>query len=206
MSFETPEPRHPSSTCRAQGEHVIVKGVISYDSMYLTTQAKAFPRKHLSMLAQGRAIAQAVSRRLATAAARVRARVMSCGICGGKSGIRAGFLRVLRFPLPIRIPLISPKSVKSEAGTIEQTVIAVPSGLSHSTNNNNNNNVICQPIVGLRNRALLGSRPLNASRPNTRYAAVGEAVFAPCRFEPQEVEDWAVPSRPAAQRFQGNDL
>jgi hypothetical protein len=40
--------------------------------------------------------------------------------------------------------------------------------------------VTCQPIVGLRNRALLGSRPLNALRPNTRYAAIGEAVFTPC--------------------------
>jgi hypothetical protein len=43
--------------------------------------------------------------------------------------------------------------------------------------------VTCQPIVGLRNKALLGRRPLNASRPNTRCAAVGEAVFAPCRAE-----------------------
>jgi hypothetical protein len=68
------------------------------------------------------------------------------------------------------------------------------------------NIVTCQPIVGLRNRALLGSRPLNASRPNTRYAAVGEEVFIPCRFEPREVEDRAVPSRAAPQRFQGNDL
>jgi hypothetical protein len=32
--------------------------------------------------------------------------------------------------------------------------------------------------------ALLGSRPLNASRPNSRYAAVGEAVSSPCRAEP----------------------
>jgi hypothetical protein len=51
----------------------------------------------------GRAIAQAVSRRLLTAAARVRAQVKSCGIYGGKSGAGAGFLRVLRFPLPILI-------------------------------------------------------------------------------------------------------
>jgi hypothetical protein len=41
---------------------------------------------------QGRAIAQAVSRWLTTAAARVRAPVWSCGICGGPSGTRAGFL------------------------------------------------------------------------------------------------------------------
>jgi hypothetical protein len=37
---------------------------------------------------------------LATAAARVRSRVWSSGICGGQSGAGAGFLRVLRFPLP----------------------------------------------------------------------------------------------------------
>jgi hypothetical protein len=34
----------------------------------------------------GRAIAHAVGRRLPTAAARVRAQVRSCGICGGQSG------------------------------------------------------------------------------------------------------------------------
>jgi hypothetical protein len=47
----------------------------------------------------GRAIAQTVSRRLPTAAVRVRSQVKSCGICGGQSGTGAGFLRVLRFPL-----------------------------------------------------------------------------------------------------------
>jgi hypothetical protein len=58
----------------------------------------------------GRAIAQAVSRWLPTAAARVQTRVWSSGICGGQSGAGAGFLRVLRFPLPIFIPPISPSS------------------------------------------------------------------------------------------------
>jgi hypothetical protein len=52
----------------------------------------------------GCAIAQAISRRCPTAAARVR----SCGISGGKRGIKAGFLRVLRFPLPVLIPLNVP--------------------------------------------------------------------------------------------------
>jgi hypothetical protein len=46
------------------------------------------------------------------------------------------------------------------------------------------NIVTCQTIVGLRNKALLGSRPLKTSRLNTRCAAVGEAVFAPCRAVP----------------------
>jgi hypothetical protein len=55
-----------------------------------------------------RAVAQAVSRWVPTAAARVRVRA-ACGVCGGQSGTGAGFLRVLRFPLPI-IPQISPSS------------------------------------------------------------------------------------------------
>jgi hypothetical protein len=47
-----------------------------------------------------RAVAQAVILWLPTAAARVRVRA-TCGICGGQSGTGSGFLRVLRFPLPI---------------------------------------------------------------------------------------------------------
>jgi hypothetical protein len=54
--------------------------------------------------------AQAVSLWLSTAAARVRSRVCSSGICGGQSGAGAGFLRVLRFPLAIFIPPIAPQS------------------------------------------------------------------------------------------------
>jgi hypothetical protein len=56
----------------------------------------------------GRAVAQAVIRWLPTAAPRVRVRA-ACGVSGGQSGTGAGFLRVLRFPLPM-IPPISPAS------------------------------------------------------------------------------------------------
>jgi hypothetical protein len=77
------------------------------DDMHLTLKylhvAKTF----------GHAIAQAVSRWLPTTAAQVRARVWSCGICGGQSGTGAGFLQVLRFPLPIFIPPIAPQSPSS---------------------------------------------------------------------------------------------
>jgi hypothetical protein len=79
---------------------------------------------------EGHAIGQAVSRLLATTAARVRVWVRSCVICGGQSGTGASFLRVLRFPLPISIPPIAPQSSSSEAATVGQIVAAVPSGLS----------------------------------------------------------------------------
>jgi hypothetical protein len=39
---------------------------------------------------------------------RVRAQVSSCGICDAQSGTAAGFLRVLRFPVPILIPPTAP--------------------------------------------------------------------------------------------------
>jgi hypothetical protein len=81
---------------------------------------------------QGRAIAQAVSPCLPTAAARVRARIWSRGICGGQSGAGAGFLRVIRFPLPNFMPLIAPQSPSYIIwGSYNRTVVAsVPSGLS----------------------------------------------------------------------------
>jgi hypothetical protein len=44
--------------------------------------------------------------------ARVLPRVWPCGICGGQSGAGAGFLRVLRFTLPILIPPISPQFLR----------------------------------------------------------------------------------------------
>jgi hypothetical protein len=56
----------------------------------------------------GRAVAQALSRWLPTAAARVRFRA-ACGVYGAQSGTGAGFPQVLQFPLPI-IPPISPSS------------------------------------------------------------------------------------------------
>jgi hypothetical protein len=67
---------------------------------------------------------------LPTVAARVRAWVRSCGICGGQSDTGAVFLQVLQFPLPICIPPIAPQSSSSSgSGTIGQTVAALPNGL-----------------------------------------------------------------------------
>jgi hypothetical protein len=68
-----------------------------------------------------RAIAQAVSRLLPTAATRVRAR-----ICAEKSGVGTGFLRVLHFPLPTFIPPVAPQSPSSITwGWYKKPVVAL---------------------------------------------------------------------------------
>jgi hypothetical protein len=59
---------------------------------------------------KGNVIAQAVSRRLPTAAARIRAQLSLCEISGGQSGTGAGFILVLRFLLLIIIPPTAPHS------------------------------------------------------------------------------------------------
>jgi hypothetical protein len=78
----------------------------------------------------GRAIARAVSRWLPIAAAGVRARVWSSRIFGGQSGAGAGFLRVVRFPLPIFISPNSPSSQSPGACKIGHSAADVPSGPS----------------------------------------------------------------------------
>jgi hypothetical protein len=60
--------------------------------------------------AVGRATAHVVSRQILTVGARVRLQAKSCGICGGHSGTGVGFLRVLRFPMTVRISPTAPYS------------------------------------------------------------------------------------------------
>jgi hypothetical protein len=82
------------------------------------------------ILIPGRAIAQAVSRRLPTAAVPVRARVRSCGLFGGQSDTGAGFLQVLQFPLPIRT-LQLPASNNSSSQGLNRTS-PLTNSLTHS--------------------------------------------------------------------------
>jgi hypothetical protein len=97
-----------------------------------TPREQLYSKKTRQRIQFGRAIAQAVSHWLPTVAARVRARVRSCGIYGGQSGTGAGFLQVVRFPLPILIPPVVPQSPSSVIwGWYNRPVVAaVPSGLS----------------------------------------------------------------------------
>jgi hypothetical protein len=79
----------------------------------------------------GRVTAQAVSRRLPTAAALVQAQVRSCVVSGGENGNGAILLQVLQFLLPILIPPTASQSyLSSGTGKIGQLVTDVPSGLS----------------------------------------------------------------------------
>jgi hypothetical protein len=84
-----------------------------WQKYFTFTENWAYVNRNELHLLLGRAIAQAVSRRLPAAAVRVRAQVRSCRICGGQSGSGAGFIRVLRFPLPILIPSTAPHSSSS---------------------------------------------------------------------------------------------
>jgi hypothetical protein len=76
----------------------------------------------------GRAIARAVSRWLPTAAVRGSRPGLHVRFCGGQSGAGAGFLRVLRFPLPKSLHQLLQKIII----IINQSIIGVtynrPSG------------------------------------------------------------------------------
>jgi hypothetical protein len=78
----------------------------------LSVQCTSYQSIYPSHLYLRCAVAQAVSRRLHIAAIRVWARVRSCGICGRVSDSGAGFLRVLRFLLPM-IPSTDPHQSSS---------------------------------------------------------------------------------------------
>jgi hypothetical protein len=78
--------------------------------VFLNVGIKLKGQKIELLISWGCAIAQAVSRRLPTAAAWVRSQPGPCRTCDRQSATGAGFLRVVRFPLPILILLTAPHS------------------------------------------------------------------------------------------------
>jgi hypothetical protein len=90
---------------------------------------------HVGYMRRNHAIAPAVSHRLPTAAARVRAQVGSCGICGGNSGTGPRFLPLLRFPLPIFIAPNVPHPSTIQANKICPVVASLPHEIKKSGGN-----------------------------------------------------------------------
>jgi hypothetical protein len=82
-----------------------------------------------------REVAKAVIRWFPTSAARVRAQVWSCGICGGQKWKWDSFSPSTSLSLPITIPQIAPQSPPFIIwGWCNMPVVAaVPSGLPHPT-------------------------------------------------------------------------
>jgi hypothetical protein len=117
-------------TCKPGKPCMILFHVTTFIHIHLRLKQHGNERVKNSTIRFGRAIAQAVSLWLPTAAARFRARVWSSGICGGQNGAGAGLFRVLRFPLPILIPSNSPSSQSLGAGKTDQLVTDVLSGPS----------------------------------------------------------------------------
>jgi hypothetical protein len=113
--------RHPSTANASRCSNVFlsyvqassamqcIKGACVFSFLVNILTCWSYTQLTYELLYVGRAIAQEVSRRLPTATARVRAQDRSCEICGGQSGTGTGFLRVLRFPLPILIPPTAPR-------------------------------------------------------------------------------------------------
>jgi hypothetical protein len=79
---------------------------------------------------KARALTQAVSRRLTTTAARVRSKVRSCGICGGKLELGQVFSEYFGFPCRFSFHQMLRNHLSTEAGIIGQVVADVPSALS----------------------------------------------------------------------------
>jgi hypothetical protein len=86
-------------------------------------------RTSTNLMSLGHAIAQAASRWLPTAAARVRARVWQVGLVVDKMAMGQVFSEYFGFPCqPHFIPPTSPSSQSSGTSTIGQYMAAVPRG------------------------------------------------------------------------------
>jgi hypothetical protein len=87
----------------------VCRHITHHSALRYFVRSDVFPGLIINLLVLGRAVAEAVNRWFPTAAARVLIRA-AFWVCDGQSGTGAGFLRILRFPLPIIIPPISPSS------------------------------------------------------------------------------------------------
>jgi hypothetical protein len=88
-------------------------------------------------LPKGRAIAQAVSRRLPTVAARVRSQVRLRSICMDKVALGQVSSKYFGFPCQFSFLQMLDTHLSSGVGTVGQLVADVPSGLSLTPSHEN---------------------------------------------------------------------
>jgi hypothetical protein len=104
-------------------------------SALLMTNKHLLPLFHIILIyyAFGGDIVQAISRWVPTAATRVRAKVRSCGICSGQSGIGTDSEYFGISHHSFHQLLHTHYHLSSGAGTTGQIVTDIPSGLSQTT-------------------------------------------------------------------------
>jgi hypothetical protein len=171
-----------SLTCSRNSSHF---SDISYNNSHTVISAMHMTEVWL-LKAQGRATAQEVSRRLLTAATRVRAHVRTCRICGEQSGTGARLLRVIRFSLPILIPPTAPHSSSIIRGWYNRPV-----------NGRHTKRTQSDPTPG-RKRNWKHSYPTEQQRvnPMSSYQILRLSKILYCKTEGQSALSVSEPSKP----------
>jgi hypothetical protein len=120
----------PTGSCCLAKQSLFIVRTIRNTQTHSMDRMQSFSmlKQMVHIVTTGRAVAQVLSRRLLTAVTRVRSKLRSSGMCGGRRGNGAGFFQVPCFPLPILISPAAPHA-SSRADALGPLVAGVPSGL-----------------------------------------------------------------------------
>jgi hypothetical protein len=132
--------------------------------LFITTAVKTSKPTYRSNPKEGHTIAQVVSHLLPTVAAQVRSQVRSCGICGGLA-LGQVFSEYFGFPCQSSFQQMLHTHLSSGAGTTDQLVAAVPSGLNLTPPQEIEKHP--KELHGCMRNCASGNKLLNNSEPST---------------------------------------